>query len=105
MNERSGRRCAVVYNPIKVSDELREAMLGRRRSGWETPIWLATSRTIRARPITPTWFGERQIVSSPSGGDGTVRVVADDWRNRGSRWRGAGGHRKPAGPQPRDPTV
>ena len=24
--QRSGRRCAVVYNPIKVSDELRDAI-------------------------------------------------------------------------------
>ena len=30
MNEESGRRCAVVYNPIKVSDDLRDAI--RRRA-------------------------------------------------------------------------
>ena len=41
----SERRCAVVYNPIKVSDELRDAIssaghgarAGPTRSGWKPP--------------------------------------------------------------------
>ena len=36
MNGSSGRRCAVVYNPIKVSDELREAISRQATAtGWE----------------------------------------------------------------------
>jgi hypothetical protein len=42
MNERSGRRCAVVYNPIKVSDDLRDTVARHAaESGWSDPIWLA----------------------------------------------------------------
>jgi hypothetical protein len=45
VNERSGRRCAVVYNPIKMSDDLCDAITrhakeaaGATRSGGRRPL-------------------------------------------------------------------
>jgi hypothetical protein len=37
VNERSGRRCAVVYNPIKMSDDLRDAITRHAKEGKERP--------------------------------------------------------------------
>ena len=78
MNEASERRCAVVYNPIKVSDDLREAITRHAKAtGWDEPVWLETPQTNPARAQS------RRLVSAhvdrviAAGGDGTVRMVAD----------------------------
>ena len=78
MNGASGRRCGVVYNPIKVSDDLREAIARHAAAtGWDAAIWLATAADNPGPAIT------EQVVSAgvdrviAVGGDGTVRIVAD----------------------------
>ena len=78
MNGASERRCGVVYNPIKVSDDLREAIAQRATAtGWDAAIWLATPADDPGPAITD------QVVSAgldrviAVGGDGTVRIVAD----------------------------
>ena len=78
MNEDSGRRCAVVYNPIKVSDELRDA-IGRRatEAGWDEPIWLETPVDDPGPAITDKVVSENPDRVIAVGGDGTVRIVAD----------------------------
>ena len=78
MNGGSERRCAVVYNPIKASDDLRAAIAQRAaETGWEDAIWLATPADNPGPAITD------QVVSAgvdrviAVGGDGTIRIVAD----------------------------
>ena len=78
MNEDSGRRCAVVYNPIKVSDELRDA-IGRRatEAGWGDPIWLETPAEDPGPAITDKVVSANPDRVIAAGGDGTIRIVAD----------------------------
>jgi diacylglycerol kinase family enzyme len=68
----------VVYNPIKVSDDLREAITRRAAAaGWDDAVWLETPAENPGPAITD------QVVSADvdrviaAGGDGTVRIVAD----------------------------
>lgn len=78
MNGPSGRRCAVVYNPIKASDDLRRAITRQATAtGWEDAIWLQTPEENPGPAITDhvvSAGADRVIVA---GGDGTVRIVAD----------------------------
>jgi diacylglycerol kinase (ATP) len=78
VNGPSGRCCAVVYNPIKTSDDLRAAIAQHAAAtGWDDAIWLATPAENPGPAIT------EQVVSAgvdrviAVGGDGTVRIVAD----------------------------
>ena len=78
MNERSGRRCAVIYNPIKVSDDLRDAITRHAtEAGWSDPIWLETPEDNPGRAITAEVVSENPDRVIAVGGDGTVRIVAD----------------------------
>ncbi len=78
MNERSGRRCAVVYNPIKMSDDLRDAITRRaKEAGWSDPIWLETPADNPGPAITAEVVSENPDRVIAVGGDGTVRIVAD----------------------------
>ena len=78
MNERSGRRCAVVYNPIKVSDDLRDAVARRAgEAGWSDPTWLGTPADNPGQAITADVVSASPDHVIAVGGDGTVRIVAD----------------------------
>jgi diacylglycerol kinase (ATP) len=78
MNQHSGRRCAVVYNPIKVSDDLREAITRHAtEAGWSDPIWLETPADNPGRAITEEVVSENPDRVIAVGGDGTVRILAD----------------------------
>ena len=78
MNGPSERRCAVVYNPIKTSDELREAIARHATAtGWDDAIWLATPADNPGPAITDQVVSARVDRVIAVGGDGTVRVVAD----------------------------
>jgi diacylglycerol kinase (ATP) len=78
VNGPSQRRCAVVYNPIKASDDLREAIARQATaSGWEDAIWLETPVENPGPVITERVVsaGVDRVITA--GGDGTVRIVAD----------------------------
>jgi diacylglycerol kinase (ATP) len=78
VNERSGRRCAVVYNPIKVSDDLRDAVARRAgEAGWSDPTWLGTPADNPGQAITADVVSASPDRVIAVGGDGTVRIVAD----------------------------
>ena len=78
MNEDSGRRCAVVYNPIKVSEELRNAISRRAtEAGWGDPIWLETPAEDPGPAITDKVVSANPDRVIAAGGDGTIRIVAD----------------------------
>ncbi|HET8914064.1 MAG TPA: diacylglycerol kinase family protein [Propionibacteriaceae bacterium] len=78
MNRAPGRRCAVVYNPIKTSDDLREAIASHAAAtGWDDAIWLETPAENPGPAITDEVVsaGVDRVITA--GGDGTVRIVAD----------------------------
>jgi diacylglycerol kinase (ATP) len=74
----SVRRCAVVYNPIKVSDDLREAINRHATTtGWGEPLWLETTTDQPSRPTTDELVSTQVDRVIAAGGDGTIRMVAD----------------------------
>jgi diacylglycerol kinase (ATP) len=78
MNERPGRRCAVVYNPTKVPDDLRDTVARRAaESGWSDLIWLATPADNPGQAITADVVSANPDRVIAVGGDGTIRIVAD----------------------------
>ena len=71
-------RCAVVYNPIKVFDDLRAAISQQASAtGWSDPIWLETTADQPSRPTTDELLSAKVDRVIAAGGDGTVRMVAD----------------------------
>ena len=78
MTDGTRGRCAVVANPVKVSDGFRGAVTeALRESGWAEPLWLETSENDPGRSMTATAVAEEVDLVIAAGGDGTVRVVAD----------------------------
>ena len=78
MADQSGRRCAVVYNPTKVSDGFRDTLTERLEpAGWTQTLWLETSEDDPGRSMTAEAVaaGVDRVIAA--GGDGTVRIVAD----------------------------
>ena len=74
----AGTRCAVVYNPTKISDGFRELVTERTAAaGWAEPIWLETSEDDPGRAMTRKALDAQVDLVLAAGGDGTVRVVAD----------------------------
>jgi diacylglycerol kinase (ATP) len=78
VNEHSERRCAVVYNPIKVVDDLRDAISQQAAAtSWGEPIWLETTADEPAHPTTEELVSTHADRVIAAGGDGTIRMVAD----------------------------
>jgi diacylglycerol kinase (ATP) len=78
VDEPSRRRCAVVYNPIKVSEDLRNAIKQQATAtGWTDAIWLATPEEDPGPAITAEVVSSNVDRVIAAGGDGTVRIVAD----------------------------
>ncbi len=78
MNGPSERRCAVVYNPIKVSEDLRNAIEQQAmKTGWDDAIWLATPAEDPGPAITAEVVSADVDRVIAAGGDGTIRLVAD----------------------------
>ena len=72
------RRCAVVYNPTKISDQFRELVdKTLQRDDWTDTIWLETSASDPGRSMTQQAVAARVDLVVCAGGDGTVRMVAD----------------------------
>jgi YegS/Rv2252/BmrU family lipid kinase len=82
----SPRRCAVIYNPVRVSD-----WPGFRRSiayelktrGWEPAIWLETTADDPGRGATRRAIESNVDLVIAAGGDGTVRLVAAELADTG----------------------
>jgi diacylglycerol kinase (ATP) len=78
VDEPAGRRCAVVYNPIKVSEDLRSAIKQHAIAvGWSEEIWLATPEENPGPAITAEVVSANVDRVITAGGDGTIRIVAD----------------------------
>jgi diacylglycerol kinase family enzyme len=78
------RRCAVVYNPTKVSDKFHALVEDSlQRNGWSNPLWLETSVEDPGRTMTRQAVAEHVDLVIGAGGDGTIRFVADGLAHTG----------------------
>ncbi len=78
MAAQAGRRCAVVYNPTKVTDDFRDLLTEQlEATGWQQTLWLETSEEDPGRGMTAEALaaGVDRVIGA--GGDGTIRSVAD----------------------------
>ena len=81
------RRCAVIYNPTKVSDKFRALVEeSLHRNGWGNTLWLETSVEDPGRAMTKQAVAEQVDLVVGAGGDGTIRYVADGLAHSGIRW-------------------
>ena len=75
---RRGRRCAVIANPTKISEQFHDVVEKTlQRDGWVDTLWLETSADDPGRAMTRRAVTEQVDLVICAGGDGTVRVVAD----------------------------
>ena len=73
-----GRRCAVIYNPTKISDKFRALVEeGLQQRGWGNTLWLETSVEDPGGAIARQAVAAQVDLVIAAGGDGTIRVVAD----------------------------
>jgi diacylglycerol kinase (ATP) len=80
----SQSRCAVIYNPTKVSDKFHALVEeGLQRNGWDNTLWLETSAEDPGRAMTRQAVAEQVDLVIGAGGDGTIRYVADGLANTG----------------------
>lgn len=78
------RRVAVIFNPIKVSDDFRALIEDRVAKGdWADTLWLETSADDPGRGMVRQAVAEQVDLVVCAGGDGTVRIVADGLANSG----------------------
>ena len=76
--EAKPRRCAVIYNPTKVSDQFRpNAEAALSAGSWQDTLWLETAADDPGHGMTRQAVTEGVDLVIAAGGDGTVRVVAD----------------------------
>jgi YegS/Rv2252/BmrU family lipid kinase len=72
------RRCAVIYNPIKIQPDFRETVAGALdAAGWRDTLWLETTEEDAGVAMIRKAIdaGVDRVIGA--GGDGTVRVIAD----------------------------
>jgi diacylglycerol kinase (ATP) len=80
----SRRRCAVIYNPTKVSDKFRTLIEDSlKQDGWEDTLWLETSAEDPGRAMTKQAVAAEVDLVIGAGGDGTIRYVADGLAHTG----------------------
>ena len=80
----TGRRCAVIYNPTKVSEKFRALVEDSlQRKGWVETFWLETSAEDPGRAMTRQAVAEQVDLVIGAGGDGTIRSVADGLAHTG----------------------
>jgi diacylglycerol kinase (ATP) len=78
------RRCAVIYNPTKVSDKFHALVEeSLQRNGWGNTLWLETSAEDPGRAMTRQAVAEQVDLVIGAGGDGTIRYVADSLAHTG----------------------
>jgi YegS/Rv2252/BmrU family lipid kinase len=79
-------RCAVIYNPARISDWVgfrRAVEYEVRTRGWSHVSWLETSREDPGREMTQRAIAARANLVLAAGGDGTIRVVAAELAGTG----------------------
>lgn len=72
------KRCAVIYNPVKVVDSVvfrRHVEYELTSRGWGPPLWLETTVDDPGRAQTAQAVAERVDLVLGAGGDGTIRVI------------------------------
>jgi diacylglycerol kinase (ATP) len=70
------RRCAVIYNPTKVSDKFRALVEeSLHRNGWGNTLWLETSVEDPGQAMTKQTLAVEVDLVIAAGGDGTIRVA------------------------------
>ena len=78
------RRCAVIYNPTKVSEQFRALVEeSLQQKGWGNTLWLETSAEDPGRAMTKQPVAEQVDLVIGAGGDGTIRFVADGLAHTG----------------------
>jgi diacylglycerol kinase (ATP) len=78
------RRCAVIYNPTKVSEKFHALVEDNlQRNGCRDTLWLETSAEDPGRAMTRQAVAEKVDLVIGAGGDGTIRYVADGLAHTG----------------------
>jgi diacylglycerol kinase (ATP) len=78
------RRCAVIYNPIKVSDGFRDRVSAALDAGgWSDTLWFETTEADPGRGQVAEAVAAKPVLVIGAGGDGTVRIVADGLADTG----------------------
>jgi YegS/Rv2252/BmrU family lipid kinase len=77
-------RCAVIYNPIKVTDEFRSRVQeALTRHGRSETLWLETTEDDPGRGQVREAVAAQVDLVIGAGGDGTIRLIADGLANTG----------------------
>ncbi|GAA1445931.1 diacylglycerol/lipid kinase family protein [Leifsonia poae] len=79
------KRAALIYNPIKLeADELKELVTtAEQEHGWGETLWFETTEDEPGGGQTRDALKEKVDLVIAAGGDGTVRVVAEELRGSG----------------------
>ncbi len=78
--EPNRKRCAVIYNPAKVTDWVtfrRHVDYELASRGWDRALWLETTIDDPGRAMADRAVAEQVDLVLGAGGDGTVRVICD----------------------------
>ena len=71
-------RVAVIYNPIRITEEFRRRVESElERGGWTETLWLQTSKEDAGMAMTAQAVKEEVDVVLGIGGDGTIRMITD----------------------------
>ena len=83
-NASQGCRCAVIYNPTKISDKFHALVEeSLQRNGWRNTLWLETSVEDPGGAMTRQAVAAQVDLVIAAGGDGTIRYVADGLAHTG----------------------
>ena len=71
-------RVAVIYNPIRITEEFRRRVESElERGGWTETLWLQTSKEDAGMAMTAQAVKEEVDIVLGIGGDGTIRMITD----------------------------